>query len=85
VVALAREVATTGLKGSGHAVVDIAAGVRVLFGLERGGGDHLHVCLGQTSQTEADGEGVEMHFVDLMGISKRKGKFCLLFLTRLCC
>ncbi|KAI6761568.1 hypothetical protein HG531_002121 [Fusarium graminearum] len=63
VVALARKVATAGLKRSGHAVVDIAAGVRVILGLERGRGDHLHVCLGQTSQTEAESEGVEVHFV----------------------
>jgi len=28
------------------------------------------VCLGQTSQTEADSDRVEMHFVGVMGISK---------------
>ncbi|KAI6769720.1 hypothetical protein HG530_004349 [Fusarium avenaceum] len=63
VVALAGEVGAAGLKRSGHAVVDVAASVGVGLGFEGGRVDHLHMCLGQTSQTEAESDSVELHFV----------------------
>jgi hypothetical protein len=63
VVTLAGEVGATGLKRSGHAVVDVATSVGVGLGLERRRIGHLHVCLGQTSQTKAESDSVELHFI----------------------